>query len=380
MNLAVFVGYVMSTASVAVPVVLIPTIASDIAGPGGKDAFAANVASLATCGTAAGKVLMGFACDAFGARRTMMLCFLLMGGSLLLLSAATDLATVGAAQALLEFFNSVMWPCMAIVLATHYGHDQARLDGGIFVLGMSSRFGALLSMPTWGALVSFLGWRAVALVGSAVAGAGFLLVALFVSDTPTKRDEPQGAKLSLAGVSQSLKNLAASRLFLLVACAQAGNAMVRTSERVLGTFFSETGDVSDATGGSLTTFLSGGLLFGVLVFGNAFVKASNARKKSLVLVLYSLSFLSLAGLAVISLPAVYTRTGGATIFVEVGLSFFMAAFVGIQYYQIPPTISSTFGADKGLCASYIDGVGYVFSSVAWAGLAKVVDLGEYVRE
>jgi MFS family permease len=378
-----------STACVAVPVVCLPTIAKELSNPdriysGDVDCptcsgFSAQIASYATAGTALGKFFLGFLGDAIGARRTMMLCFLAMLGSQILLSVGHSTFTIGVAQMLLEFFNSVNWPCMTIVISTHYLGDLARLDGAIFILGLSSRIGALVSMPSWGLLETYVDWRTVAgYWGSGVALAGFILVALFIKDTPTKRDEPQGKSLSASSVFSSLKNVFSSRMFWLVAGAQVGNGMVRTSERVLGTFFSETTDVSDATGGALTTFLSAGLLFGVLVFGAYFVKSENKYKKRIILTLYIGCIVFCVLLAGVSLDRVRDFLGSYTIYVEVTVTFFMAAFVGTQYYQIPPTVASTFGADKGLCSSYIDGIGYFAASGLWSLLSFVVDnMGDY---
>jgi len=132
LNLAIFVGYVMSTASVAVPVVLLPTIAKELSGAGHNtdadcpscSSFSASIAGFATAGTALGKFFLGFTCDAIGARRTMMLAFAAMSLALVQLSFADAVISVGVAQGLLEFLNSVNWPCMAVILATHYSTDQ----------------------------------------------------------------------------------------------------------------------------------------------------------------------------------------------------------------------------------------------------------------
>jgi len=245
------------------------------------------------------------------------------------------------------------------------------------VLGLSSRLGALVSMPTWGFLETVFGWRTVARIGACVSVTGFLVVSLSLKDAPMKLNEAQGKKLSVTSVKASLSNLFSSRMFWLTATAQIGNGMVRTSERVLGTFFSETGNVSDAAGGSLTTVLSAGLLFGVLVFGSRFVNTANSKKKNYVLLLYTGSVVSAILLALVSQPWVQDILGGFTIYGETTATFFMAAFVGIQYYQIPPTVASTFEADKGLCSAYIDGVSYLATSVIWTGLAQIVDLGDW---
>jgi hypothetical protein len=50
----------------------------------------------------------------------------------------------------------------------------------------------------------------------------------------------------------------------------------------------------------------------------------------------------------------------------------MAAFAGVQYYQIPTLLASTFGKNKGLCSSYIDGLAYLSSFVLWKMISCVL--------
>lgn len=40
-------------------------------------------------------------------------------------------------------------------------------------------------------------------------------------------------------------------------------------------------------------------------------------------------------------------------------------------------LASTFGENKGLCSSYIDGVAYASTSILWSGLSWVVKQGNY---
>jgi hypothetical protein len=267
---------------------------------------------------------------------------------------------------------------MTIVLSTHYRDDKEKLEAGIMVLGLSSRAGALLGIPTFSLLNGILGWKTVALWSMTIPLVGFVVVMVFISDAPGKRFDPQGKVLSLRGIFQSLREVLSSKLFWLLAFAQSGNGLVRTSERILGGYFSETAGVDDDKAGGLTAVLSGGLLTGVLIFGGMFVKRSWEAKRRLVMWLYVGCGFGTLMLGVISLPRVADRfENSLTLGVELTMVFFYAMCVGVQYYNIPSLLASTFGENKGLCSAYIDGVAYICTSFFWTGFSWIVNSGEY---
>ena len=376
LNLTVFAAYCLSSASVAVPVVLINTIASEIAPEGtSSGSFSASVAAYATLGTSLGKAFNGFVCDSLGARRTMCLAFLGNTFGLFLYSRGSNALTVGLASALIEYNNSVHWPCMTIIVSSHYASDPGRLEAAIFMLSLASRFGAVVSMPLWNLLKSVYGWRDVALCSSLVPAAGFLIVALLIEDMPGRRNVPQGKSLSARSILASLRAVLGSRLFWLVGGAQVGNGLIRTSERVVGSYYSETAGVDNDTAGGLTTVVSLGFLFGVLVFGNVFIRVKDSNKNVFTSTLYLLCILSVLSLGFLSMP--FVSIGDATIYLETGFTFTAASMIAVQYYQVPTRLASTFGDNKGLCSSYIDGIAYASTAVIWQGLSFIVELGEY---
>ncbi|GMH92120.1 hypothetical protein TL16_g12252 [Triparma laevis f. inornata] len=373
LNIIIFLTYVTSAASVAAPVVLISSIASDLHSPSeSESSFSAKVAGYATLGTSLGKALMGFVGDSMGARRTMILSFLCMAGGLVLYSLGDTALSIGMANAVIEYFNSVHWPCSAIILATHYKNDPEGLEAGIFLLSLSSRFGAVTSMPLIALINSWLGWRKTAFYSAGFSILGLLSAIFMVEDAPQKRNEPQGKLLTLTSVVKSLKAVLGNKIWWLVAGAQIGNGMIRTSERVVGSFYSETGGVSDDSAGSLTVVVSIGFLFSVLIFGSMFTKMGNKNKVRFVSIMYLGSILCVLGLGFLSLPFV-----SSSIYLEVALTFGMTSLMGVQYYQVPTMLASTFGENKGLCSSYIDGVAYASTSILWSGLSWVVKQGDY---
>ncbi|GMI45278.1 hypothetical protein TrCOL_g13310 [Triparma columacea] len=379
LNVCVFVAYFMSSASVAVPVALITTVSNDLMAEGDSAAsFSARVAAWAVAGTSLGKAINGFVGDSCGARRTMAFSFIFQALALFLFSIGNDATSIGVANFLLEYFNSVHWPCQTIVLSVHYRGDKEKLEAGVMVLGLSSRAGALLGIPLFSLLNGSLGWRSVALWGMVIPLFGFVVVMVFISDAPSKRFDPQGKGLSFRGILDSLREVLSSKLFWLIAFAQSGNSLVRTSERILGGFFSETAGVDDDKAGGLTAVLSGGLLAGVLIFGGIFIKRNWEEKRKLVMWLYVGCGFGTLMLGVISLPMVADRFGDSVkLGMELALVFFYAMCVGVQYYNIPSLLASTFGENKGLCSAYIDGVAYICTSFFWTGFSRIVNSGDY---
>jgi len=219
LNIVIFFDYVCSSACVASVIVSIPKIASDLSVSSGSprmssSQFASSAASLAVFGTASGKALTGVLGDSLGARRVIVTFFVALSLSLLLFSQAGERAKrasldedekavttsvqttirattnpfspsshgaasvfqVGLIDGMAEFFNGAMWPSMTIILATHYTGDVTRLEAGLIVLSLASRFGALCFMPVWASLLTIISWRQIAminaflaLVGSAIA-------------------------------------------------------------------------------------------------------------------------------------------------------------------------------------------------------------------
>ncbi len=209
LNTALFISYGFTTAANNVPMLLIPTIAMNIfysndvqeeEEDGSSSKFAATVATYAVLGTALGKFLNGSLGDIFGARRVMCYFSLLHSFSLLSLSFCFNGWSVILCCVAAEYYQSVQWPCIAVILATHYGkgtttvHDDdddgdkslrgvenreednsrgntdGRYEKGIYVASLGSRAGALIASLSTTMLLRYegMGWRAVARLASFV--------------------------------------------------------------------------------------------------------------------------------------------------------------------------------------------------------------------
>ena len=170
--------------------------------------FASTVAAYAVFGTALGKLINGPMGDIFGARRVACLYALLLSASLISLSCVSDGSTRGMGViwccVAVEFFQSVQWPCVAIVLAAHYGSGLnsdggdsleneepqkwrdddggtldhmgkegagvGRYEAGIYVASIGSRFGTLMASFSTTMLLRNEGveWRVIARLAALV--------------------------------------------------------------------------------------------------------------------------------------------------------------------------------------------------------------------
>lgn len=91
--------------------------------------FASVVATYAVLGTALGKFLNGSLGDIFGARRVACYFSLCHSFSLLMLSFCGNGWSVICCCVAVEYYQSVQWPCIAVILAAHYGNGILGDDG-----------------------------------------------------------------------------------------------------------------------------------------------------------------------------------------------------------------------------------------------------------
>lgn len=259
LNSALFVAYTLTSAAAATPVLLIPTIGQDfLADDAEASAFTSRAASFAVLGTACGKFLNGPVGDVFGARRTSVVYSTLLCLSLVGLALCRDTTSAAWCCFFVEFFQSVQWPCIIVILATHYGRQSHSMyEAGIYVTSIASRFGSLLGIPVLSFLLRQSNWRLVGFFGAWIAMIGSSVAYLFLSDSPTRINEPQNAlhpnllhqmrtasirtqparwlqvairvvhSILVTNLIPSLKRVLKSGTFWIVALAHTGSSMVR---------------------------------------------------------------------------------------------------------------------------------------------------------
>lgn len=330
LNTALFIAYALTTAATAVPVTLISAMADTLLFTDTqKSAFAPRVTGYAVLGTACGKFMLSSLGDIFGARRTAVCFSILLSLSLLALSMCKSATSASWACFFIEVHSSVMMPCIIILLATHYRkYGSAVYEGGIYVISLASRFGVLLGILLSSLLLRRTSWRVVAVVGAWAALIASSVLYLFVKDSPMQKNSPQNPidpellaqfsniqqptlcnviSLVLAvfqsNVAPSLKHVLKSPAFYIVALAHTGSSAVRTSERILGTYYLDTSlhTLSESTCPT-AVWLSVGLISGLVVAGNIYTKGTERQRKRLITKLYISAILSIYVLAFLAIP------------------------------------------------------------------------------
>lgn len=179
----------------------------------------------------------------------------------------------------------------------------------------------------------------------------------------------------------SLRSVLSSPIFWIVAIAHSGGLMVCSSIRILGTYFQDTsyGVISDDQAGIVSLFLSVGVIVGLFFGGNMFSNLANdpRARKTMISKLYFLTVIMCYCLAFLAIPVVRSTIHFpyiVALFQGVA-TFLMGAGVAVQVYCIPAIVGCTFGANKGLYASYTDGVAYTVSSFVWSIMGDAVEEG-----
>lgn len=251
---------------------------------------------------------------------------------------------------------------------------------------------------------------------------GFAIMYLFVTDSPKKLHDPQNpikgdipevrqlstftfyrlrnSLISMKDITEgiqatiklvsivfsrnilpSLRSVLSNVTFWVVAIAHSGGLMVCSSIRILGTYFRDTsyGTISQNQAGFVSLFLSVGILVGLFFGGNTFGDLSNNPKarKSMVSKLYILTVTMCYTLSFLAIPMVRSSINSPNMiaFLQAIATFVMGAGVAVQVYCIPAIVGCTFGANKGLYASYTDGVAYTISSLVWRIMGNAVEEG-----
>lgn len=247
------------------------------------------------------------------------------------------------------------------------------------------------------------------MIGAWIAMIGSSVAYLFLNDSPTKVNDPQNPlhpnlihqittssirtkprrSLRIAttvirsiletNLLPSLKRVLKSGTFWIVALAHTGSSMVRTSDRILGTYFYDTsnGQISESRAGGLVVYSILGTVLGLVLAGNMFTNRKERQRKWLVSRLYMITIAACYSLALLAIPGVRNAidTPDLVLFVQVVASFVMGFGIAVMYYQIPGLVGAAFGNNKGLFSAYTDGVAYGIASIVWRIVGNSVESG-----
>lgn len=412
LNMAIFGSYSLTTAATALPILLIPTIGQDfLADENEKSAFSSRAASSAVLGIACGKFFNAQVGDFLGARRTSSIYSILLAMALLSLALSQNATSVTTACFYVEFFQSVQWPCIIVVLGTHYNppNHAAQYESGIFMASIASRLGALIGIPIFSLLLRRLNWRLACLFGAWIAAIGSSIMYLYVADSPSSINEPQNPLhpnllqqlaildpiknpkrclvvsmkvfYSIIGnnVLPSFRHVLKSGTFWIVALAHTGSTMARTAERILGTYFHDTsfGYLSENKAGGLAIFLSLGSLLGLGIAGKLFTQRKEWQRKVLVSRLYMITIVACYSLAILAIPRLrhFVDSPDLILFFQIVCSLCMGFGISVMFSLIPGLVGSAFGPHRGSFIAYTDGVAFGVSSIVWKIVASAVANG-----
>ena len=415
LNMRLCLALLLSSVAMAVPVTILGEASAHVLPEGTRSSsFATRATAAAVTGTALGKLLNGPIPDVVGARRTSALFSILLAASLLALACATTPSGIVWSCFLAEFFYSVQWPCVVVTLATHYRGDATGMyEGGIQLISLAARLGSLIGIPVSSYLLRYVRWRLVALAGAWLSSLSSSVVYLYISDAPGQPHAPQnpidraqataffakhyrrhrGSGTPLQRILRwchfisktvflpSLKHVLCSGTFWLVALAHTGSSLIRSSERILGAYLMDTsnGTLSSGRSSGLAVFLSVGIVVGLLTAGSVFGTRQERERKWLVSRLYMASIGACYILAALAIPKVRNLLAAPDLVSTFQVMAIAVAGFGIavQYYHIPSLVCATFGCDKALAVSYVDGVACAVSAFVWKFVGDTVHQGEF---
>mmetsp|Transcript_4791 Transcript_4791/g.10559 ORF Transcript_4791/g.10559 Transcript_4791/m.10559 type:complete len:848 (-) Transcript_4791:199-2742(-) len=408
--------------------------------------FASHLTSVVTLVTAFGKFINGVLVDVAGARRLLILYGTFTCVSLVGLSYSTTPNWAIGCCASVEFFSSINWSAGIVILGAHYGingnESNGRFERGLYVTSLACRCGSLLAIPLSSLLIKWTNftWRGVAGLAACAAFGGVVVFYFYLTDSPGKVHDPQNPirttpaqSSSNNGVAHhpyhpsyhswstpqpsmprraanfcsdafytvlpSLRAILLSRVFWAVATAHAGATMVKSSERIMGTYFRDTsfGEVTESKAGAMTVFLSLGMLGGLLVGGKAFARAADSEQgraldrqgqsplidaaqvgtKNMIAFFYCLSICMCYMLSFLAMPFVgrTLHLPALVLILQVIATLGLGFGVAVQYYHIPAIVGATYGKNRGLYTAYTDGIAALLSSIVWRIVGGAVEEG-----
>lgn len=346
-----FLAYICSTTVLNLPVVLIPVAAAESTNE--VASFVASIASVAVFGSALGKLLNGFVCEAFGNQRSSF--WYLIGLSLCTKWFASGQLTY--AYAGMEFFGSIQWTALSVLMMKRYANDPAGYTKGMAAMSLASTGGNFMTKTVAIVLLQYFHWRTIANMASYLALIGALIVLFMLPEIPPSLKDFRLKKM-IGDTSEIMSN----RLFWVVGVAHSASMLGRGSDRIMGAFFHAATHFSPRLSGGLTISSTFGL-FHSLRSGRSFCQMDGKEKLLFMKRRYigaTVSALSLAVCAYFSssIPPNVTATWIAI------SAFGLTSCTGFLFFTIPNTVANTF-ASPAVCLSTIDAVGFGVAATMW---------------
>mgnify|MGYP005846948067 CR=1 FL=1 len=350
----VFCAYLCNVLALSLPVLLVPIAAEEMAMSSASSATSymvasqvAKISSVATLGGALGKSVNGFICKEFGSYKCSKFYLAGLGIASLIFSLSTQASTMGMSYAACEFFASIQWASLAVMLQNYYASQPVKLGAALTALGLSSTGGQILA-KTMGMTLSYsFHWRLVARFGAAMAIMGSLIISRAPGRHVAAQQQNNKPPFQWSSVTESLKAILGSKLFWMLGLAHAMAFVTRGTDRILGTFFNQVAGLPQSICGGLTLSITLGLVYGLVTGSRKYAKCANlAEKRSFLKKRYITSVAATLGLVGLShfggrIPNRYITAALVALF-----SGTMASNIAFQYFQFPAMISQKFGDHK----------------------------------
>jgi Major Facilitator Superfamily len=344
---------------------------------GAVAALVARVSSMAFMGGAIGKFINGFVCDELGPYRCSRWYLAGMAVCNLIFSLSQNTTCMGLAFAGMEFFSSIQYAALSIMLSNYYRNDHARLTVAWTALGLASTIGDVLAKTLGSALnIWFHSWRRVAQFGSAVCLLGALVIVQAPGRKAAEELHAQRARsFSWTRVGDSLSNLLGTWLFWSLALSYAIVFVACYSDRLMVPFYNEMSGFSQEVCGGLTLSITFGLVHGLVTGSETYTHLHTVPdKRRFFRNRYLGNVLALCGMA--GMAYVVQTYLDANPYAMAGAVFFfssaMASTMSFEFFQMPIIIAQKYESEKAVCISFLDGFGFLFSIPVFSALGVVV--------
>lgn len=152
----------------------------------------------------------------------------------------------------MEFCASMMWTACSVLMAERYANDTKKFTAAIMMslsLG-STTIGTLFAKVLGGALLSRFHWRWVCLLSASLTVFASGILCFFGGDNSRgfltrlkgnkygQRFSKEMPDVSLKSIWSSISNVLGNRMFYAIALAHFTAAIVKTSDKVIGTLLS----------------------------------------------------------------------------------------------------------------------------------------------
>jgi len=381
----VFMSYLANVMALSLPVLLVPIAATEQATSMALSSKAAatmvaaqvaSISSIASLGGAVGKFVNGFICKELGSYFCSKTYLAGLGVCSFAFSLSPNPTIMSVAFAGMEFFASIQWASLAVMLSSYYAKEPVRLAAALTALGLSSTSGQILAKFLGMTLTSSaMHWRQVAQLGALVAFGGAALISRAPGRESATLQQQTKPPFEWRSVTESLRAVLGSPLFLMLGLAHSMAFVARGTDRILGTFFQEMAALPPSISGGLTLSITLGLVQGLISGAQKFSKCSDlSQKRNFLKKRYLLTVAATFGLTALSKVGaagmIANRYAMSTLVALV--SFVVARNISFQYFQFPAMIAQNYGDHKAVVISFLDGFGFLLSAPIFATISKVV--------